>query len=136
MTALAYPGKRQCDFELNSKETLVRALISALAVAGLFAVALPSYGGDANDKDIDGGPVKSGGLTYDPTMGGRSPFIDDGTVKSGGATDRPGRAVDDGKVKAGGATAEPGRTADEPKVTQTNKKKSKKAKTPATAPTN
>jgi len=132
----------------------VRALISALAVAGLFAVALPSYEDDANDKHIDGAPVKSGGatkkagrpvdhapvesggLTYDPTIGGRSPFIDDGTVKSGGATDRPGRAVDDGKVKAGGATAEPGRTADEPKVTQTNKKKSKKAKTPATAPTN
>jgi hypothetical protein len=114
----------------------MRALISTLAVAGIFAAALPSYGDDANDKGIDGGPVKSGGLTYDPTMGGRSPFIDDGTVKSGGATDRPGRAVEDGKVKAGGATAETGRTADEPTVTQTNKKKSKKAKTPATAPTN
>jgi hypothetical protein len=136
MTALAYPGKRQCDSELNNKETLMRALISALAITGLFTVALPSYADDANDKPIDGGPVKSGGLTYDPTMGGRSPFIDDGTVKSGGATGRPGRAVDDGKAKAGGATAEPRRTADEPKVTQTKKKKSKKAKTPATAPTN
>lgn len=133
----------------------MRALISALAVAGLFAAALPSYGDEANDKHIDGGPVASGGaikkagraiddapdqtggLTYDPTMGGRSPFIDDGTVKSGDAANRPGRAVGDGEVKTGGATALPGRTADEPKVTQTKKKKrSQKAKTPATAPTN
>jgi hypothetical protein len=107
-----------------------------LAVAGLFAAALPSYGDDANGRHIYGGPVKSsgaakkpgraiddargetGGLTYDPTMGGHSPFIDDGTVKSGGATARPSR------------------TADEPKETQTNKKKSPKAKTPVTAPTN
>jgi hypothetical protein len=132
----------------------MRALISALAVAGLFAVTLPSYGDDASEKHIDGGPVKSGGATkkagrsvedaavkssgptYDPTMGGRSPFIDDGTVKAGGAANKPGRAIDDGKVKAGGATAQPGRTADEPKATQTNKKKSKKANSPATAPTN
>lgn len=114
----------------------MRAYISSLAVAGLFALALPSYSDDANDKGIDGGPVNSGGVTYDPTMGGRSPFIDDGTVKSGG-TGRPGRAVDDGKIKTVGATAERGRTADESKVTQTNKKKkSKKAKIPATTPTN
>jgi hypothetical protein len=89
----------------------MRAFISILAVAGLFAVALPGYAENAKDN-IDGG------LTYDPTTGGRSPFIDEGTVKSGGTM------------------AKPGQTADEPKVTQTNKKKSKKAKTPAPVPTN
>jgi hypothetical protein len=49
----------------------MRALISALAVAGLFAGALPGYADD----------VKSGGQTNKP---GRS--IDE-PVKSGGASD-------------------------------------------------
>ncbi|MGQ0579043.1 MAG: hypothetical protein ACT4PQ_09075 [Betaproteobacteria bacterium] len=114
----------------------MRAFISILAVAGLFAVPLPSHGDDASDRQIDGGPVEpsaatkkagraiddaageAGGLTYDPTMGGRATFIDDGAVKSGGAKAKPGQAADD------------------PNVTQTNKKKSKKAKTPAPVPTN
>ena len=93
----------------------MRALISALAVAGLFAVALPGY---AADDVKSGGPsakpgrsiddsVKSGGATDKP---GRS--IDD-SVKSGGATDKPGRAVDDSTVKSGGASTKPSRAADD-----------------------
>ena len=74
----------------------MRALISALAVAGLFAVALPGYADD----------VKSGGQTNKP---GRS--IDE-PVKSGGASDKPGRAIDE-PVKSGGASDKPGRAIDD-----------------------
>ena len=92
----------------------MRALISALAVAGLFSLALPSYSADepytAESKAtkpgraIEEGAVKSGGATDKP---GRA--IEEGTVKSGGATDKPGRAVEE-EVKTGGAKPEkPGR---------------------------
>ena len=130
----------------------MRALVSALAVAGLFAVALPGYAEGENDKHIGAGTVNAGGTTkqsgraindatdqaslptYDPTIGGRS-FIDDDKVKSAGATNKASRAVDGGKAKADSAAANSGGTADETKATQPNKK-SKKAKSPATDPTN
>jgi len=92
----------------------MRALISALAVAGLFSIALPSYSAEdpytAESKAakpgraIEEGAVKSGGATDKP---GRA--IEEGAVKSGGATDKPGRAVEEESVKTGGKPEKPGR---------------------------
>ncbi len=73
----------------------MRALISALAVAGLFSIALPSY--SAED------PYTAESKAAKP---GRA--IEEGAVKSGGATDKPGRAIEEGTVKSGGKE-KPGR---------------------------
>ena len=70
----------------------MRALISALAVAGLFAFALPGYADE----------VKAGGPSAKP---GRT--IDDGAVKSGGATDKPGRAIEDNGEAGGNRRTSP-----------------------------
>ena len=114
----------------------MRVVISVLAVAGVFAVALPGYGAGNYDNPADGDAVKSGGAphkvgrsiedntfkpgtpTTDPTMGGRSPFIEESSGKSGGATGKPSRTVD------------------EQKATKSSKKTSNKAKSPVAAPTN
>jgi len=95
----------------------MRALIAALAVAGFFAAAFPSYGNDASEKHIDAAPAKpnatakkvarpiddatgkSGGPSYDPTMSGRSPFIDDGSAKPSGGGKKRAPVSDDGKGK-------------------------------------
>ena len=62
----------------------MRALISALAVAGLFSIALPSYSADE--------PYTSESKAAKPARA----ISED--VKSGGSTDKPGRAVEkDGK---------------------------------------
>jgi len=93
----------------------MRALISALAVAGVVAFALPAFADDVVKSD----PAKSAAKP------GRS--IDE-PVKSG-PVDKPGRQADDstngGTVKSGKDMTKPGRAADD---TAKPAKKSKKKK--------
>jgi hypothetical protein len=99
----------------SQQEKFMRALISALAVAGAVAFALPAF---ADDVKTD--PAKA---TAKP---GRA--IDDGAVKSG-PVEKPGRAADDSAVKSGKDMTKPGRAADDTKAPA--KKKKKKTQTPA-----
>jgi predicted lipid-binding transport protein (Tim44 family) len=121
MTAVNYPGRRRGT---STGEIFMRALISALAVAGLVAIALPSYAGD---------------VTTDPAKAAAKPgrAIDEPvTSDPAKAAAKPGRAADDsGKqdVKTG-TPPKYGRAADDTKPATTSKKKKKKTTTPA--PTN
>jgi hypothetical protein len=118
----------------------MRTLISALAMAGVFAFSLAAYAADEDTvkapnkpkigRAIDEGTVKSGGnldkpgraIDSDSSAGavkapnkpkiGRA--IDDGAVKSG-PVEKVGRAIDDGAVKSG-PVDKPGRAIDDGKV--------------------
>jgi hypothetical protein len=92
----------------------MRALISALMVAGAVAFALPAF---ADDVKTD--PAKS------VAKPGRA--IDDGAVKSG-PIEKPGRAADDTVRTSTDPSAKPGRAADD--STPAKKSKKKKAKDP------
>jgi len=92
----------------------MRALISALAVAGVVAFALPAFADDVVKSD----PAKSAAKP------GRS--IDE-PVKSG-PVDKPGRQADDSTVKSGKDMTKPGRAADDSTKPATKKSKKKKHK--------
>jgi hypothetical protein len=119
MTAVNYPGRRRGT---STGEMFMRALISALAVAGLVAIALPSYAGD---------------VTTDPAKAAAKPgrAIDDPSVKTdpAKAAAKPGRAADDTvKTDPAKAAKTPGRAADDTTTTtKPAKKKKKKTQTPA-----
>jgi hypothetical protein len=128
MSAVNHPGRRRGT---STGEIFMRALISALAVAGLVTIALPTYAAD---------PV-----TTDPAKAAAKPgrAIDEGgAVKTDPKPlNSPGRAADDSSGKQDVKTGKPatyGRAADDTKpATTTTKKKKKTTKTPATpAPTN
>jgi hypothetical protein len=100
----------------------MRALISALAVAGLVAIALPSYAGD---------------VTTDPAKAAAKPgrAIDEPVKTDPKPLSSPGRAADDSSGKQDVKTGAPpkyGRAADDTKPATTSKsKKKKKTQTPA-----
>ena len=90
----------------------MRALISALAVASAFALALPAFA-----DDVKSDPAKSAAKP------GRA--IDDGAVKSG-PVEKPGCAADDSvKTDSTKSSAKPGRAADDTKPAKKSKKKKK-----------
>jgi hypothetical protein len=98
----------------------MRALISALAVAGLVAIALPSYAGDVK-TDSAASAAKPGRA------------IEEGNaVKTDPAASaaKPGRAADDTVGTSKNPGAKPGRAADDTKPATTTKKKKKKAHQP------
>lgn len=90
----------------------MRALISALMVAGAVAFSLPAF---ADDVKTNVNPAKAGRA------------IDDGAVKTG-PIDKPGRAADDSVKTDPKSATKPGRQADDTKAP--SKKKKKKAKEP------
>ncbi len=128
----------------------MRALSAMLAVAGFLAVA-PAFAADSSSKPaadatvksnaapqkagraIDDSSTQSGRPTYDPTAGGRSPFLEKDGNKTKPAAQRPGRSVDDATIKAAGAADQAGRTVEDSKTTPADSKK-KPGKKPAPAP--
>jgi hypothetical protein len=82
----------------------MRALISALVVAGVVGFALPAFADDAvtapNKPKAAGRSIDDGAVTAPnkPKTAGRA--IDDGTVTAPNKPKTAGRAIDDGTVKA------------------------------------
>jgi hypothetical protein len=111
---------RQAAVEPQTGEIFMRALISALVVAGVVGFSLPAFAQEVT------APNK-------PKPAGRA--IDEGnTVKTDPANlNKPGRAADDSvKTDSSKAVAKPGRAADETK----SKSNKKKAKNPQPQPSN
>jgi hypothetical protein len=140
MTAVNYPGRRRGT---STGEIFMRALISALAVAGLVTIALPSY---AQNQDVKTDPAKAAAkpgrsidepVTSNPQKAAAKPgrqADESVTTNPAKAMAKPGRAADDsGKqdVKTG-TPPKYGRAADDTKPATTSKsKKKKKTQTPA-----
>ena len=107
----------------------MRALISALAVAGLVAIALPSYAQN-NDVKTNPKPLNAPGRAID----------EGGAVKTDPKPlNSPGRAADDSKDVKTGKPAPYGRAADDTSTSKpatTSKSKKKKKSTQQPAPTN
>ncbi len=101
----------------------MRALISALAVAGLVAIALPSY---ADDVKTNPKPLNAPGRAID----------EGGAVTTNPKPlNSPGRAADDSKDVKTGKPAPYGRAADDTSTSKpaTTSKSKKKKKTQAPA---
>jgi len=115
MTAVNHPGRRRGT---STGEIFMRALISALAVAGLVAIALPSY---ADDVKTNPKPLNAPGRAID----------EGGAVTTNPKPlNSPGRAADDSKDVKVGKPAPYGRAADDTSkpATGTSTSKSKKKK--------
>jgi hypothetical protein len=160
MTAVNYPGKRRGGPQTG--EIFMRALISALAVAGLVAIALPGYADDVKadpaksaakpGRSIDEGSAvktdpanlsKPGRAADDSVKTDKAPGIKPGraaddSVKTDKAPGtKPGRAADDSVKTDKAPGTKPGRAADDSTKSSTSKKKSTKKKTTQQpAPTN
>jgi hypothetical protein len=118
MTAVKHPGRR---LGTSTGEIFMRALISALAVAGLVAIALPGY---ADDVKTNPKPLNAPGRAID----------EGGAVTTNPKPlNSPGRAADDTvKTDPAKAAKTPGRAADDTTTTKPAKKsKKKKTQTPA-----
>ncbi len=98
----------------------MRALISALAVAGLVAIALPGY---ADDVKTNPKPLNAPGRAID----------EGGAVTTNPKPlNSPGRAADDTvKTDPAKAAKTPGRAADDTTTKPAKKSKKKKTQTPA-----
>jgi len=115
MTAVNHPGRRRGTL---TGEIFMRALISALAVAGLVAIALPGY---ADDVKTNPKPLNAPGRAID----------EGGAVTTNPKPlNSPGRAADDSKDVKVGKPAPYGRAADDTSkpATGTSTSKSKKKK--------
>jgi len=83
------------------RKTLMRALIAALATAGLVVFSLQGIAADE-------GVVKT---APNPDKPGRA--IEEGTVKTKPDPDKPGRAIEEGVVKAKPDPNKPGRAVEQ-----------------------
>jgi hypothetical protein len=112
----------------SNQEKLMRALISALVVAGVVGFALPAVADDAvmapNKPKAAGRAIDDGGSTVTAPnkakAAGRA--IDDGTAVKAPNKEKAGRAIDDGTVKAPNKEKAAGRAIDDGTV-KTNKPK-------------
>ena len=101
----------------SNQEKFMRALISALVVAGVVGFALPAVADEGvtapNKPKAAGRAIDDGSVTAPnkPKAAGRA--IDDGSVTAPNKPKAAGRAIDDGSVKAKPKKhTEPGRAAD------------------------